>query len=77
MKWKIILALIVLMLFIVGCGKKAVEDVGEETTEDTGGVEEETDISDDISEVDTLEEDLDLAELENLEKELDEIDWEE
>lgn len=64
---KIILIALIAMLFIISCAKKIIEEKEEAETE----------ISEDISGVDTLEEDLDISELENLEKDLDAIDWEE
>ncbi len=69
-----IIALLVLIMFLVGCAQKIEEKKSQEITEEE--VVKETDITEDISEVDTLEEDLDMSELENLEKDLDEVDWE-
>jgi len=64
---KIILAAIILSLVLVGCQKAPVER--EETTP------AETNMDKDMSEVDALDEDLNLDELENVEAELDEINW--
>jgi len=63
---KIILTALILNILLVGC-QKAEEVI----------VTEATDISVDteISEVDALDEELNLDELDNLEAELDEINW--
>lgn len=67
----IILITLILSLFLLGCQKKEIP--AEEPTVTPA----ETDISiqSEISEIDSLDEELDLGELENLEAELDEIDW--
>ena len=66
-----ILITLILSLFLAGCQK------AEEPTVTTPEAPAETDISieSDISEIDTLDEELDLGELDNLEAELDEINW--
>ncbi len=65
---KIILALLILMLFIASCATVPTEESKEES---------ENDISEDISEIDTLQKDMDISELEDIEKDLSEIGWEE
>jgi len=67
---KIILITLILTLVLIGCKKvEEVESAIEaETTPDIS-------IESDVSEIDSLDEDLGLGELENLEKELDEINW--
>ena len=67
---KIILITLILTLVLIGCKKvEEVEPAIEaETTPDIS-------IESDVSEIDSLDEDLGLGELENLETELDEINW--
>ena len=67
---KIIIALVIISLLVfAGCAQK---ESAPETVEESGTVEE---VSEDISEIDALDEDLDMSELENLDKELDSLDW--
>lgn len=65
----IILITLILSLFLVGC--KKVEEPQIIPTEPTPDIS----IESEISEIDSLDKDLDLGELENLEAELDEINW--
>lgn len=55
-------------LLVQGCAKK-------ETAAPQEGVEESTEVDDDFSELDNIEEELNMDELENLDKELGEINW--
>ena len=63
----IIIGLILLIVFLLGCAKK--EPVGGTT----GDVK--TDIDSDISDVDILDEELNTSDLDNIDKEIDEINW--
>lgn len=60
------LLLITSMLF-QGCAKKAAPPEKE--------TEEPTEVDEDFSDIDNLEEDLSMEELEGLDKELEEINW--
>lgn len=64
------LLLITSMLF-QGCAKKAAPP--EKETEEVS--EEPTEVDEDFSDIDNLEEDLSMEELEGLDKELEEINW--
>jgi hypothetical protein len=66
---KLILTILLLSIFLVGC-QQAIETPTEPVTE-----EAEISIDSEISEIDTLDADLDLEELDNIEAELDEINW--
>jgi|TARA_B100002003_G_C13927809_1_gene450845 PBP1b-binding outer membrane lipoprotein LpoB len=71
---KLILTVLLLSIFLVGC--QQVQKQPEEIAP-TEPVTEEAEISIDseISEIDALDADLDLEELDNIEAELDEINW--
>lgn len=69
MKNKIFVTLALLLILLVllqGCGKKSAAPEGPEET---------TEVDDDLSDLDDIEEDLSMDELENLDKELEEINW--
>lgn len=66
--------LITILLVLVGC-KKAEEPRVEITTKQPAETIADISINSDISEIDSLDKDLDAGELENLEVEIDEINW--
>jgi len=76
---KIVLIALVLSLFLMGCQKA--EEPAEEvtTTPETTETPEETtpeiSIESEITEIDSLDEDINLDDLEGIESELDEINW--
>ena len=76
MKKKIISILLILVLstlLIVGCAKKqSVEQITEKTT-DTEAITD--DVSTQISDIDSIDEDLDDSDLDNLEEDFANIDW--
>ena len=57
--------LLLVFLLLQGCAEKAEEMPAEESTE----------IDDDFSDLESIDEDLSMDELENLDKELGEINW--
>ena len=65
----IILITLILSIFLIGCQAPTTETPSEAAPE----AEEEISIDEDVSEIDTLDEDLGLEDLENIEAELDEI----
>lgn len=72
---KIILAALILSLVLMGCQKTPVQSEKTESETPTTPTTEESSLDIDVSEIDSLDEDLNLGELENLEAELDEINW--
>ena len=67
---KLILTVLLLSIFLVGCQQAQQEITPSETTE-----ESEINIDSEISEIGTLDADLDLEELNSIDAELDEINW--
>lgn len=66
-----ILTLVLFVIFIIGCKNLMLEDEGPKS-----GVEvAEEDIEKDISEIDTLEEDLDMSELDELDALIEELEF--
>jgi PBP1b-binding outer membrane lipoprotein LpoB len=63
----IILVILILGLVLTGCQKQVVEPAPEKV--DTGAID------DDLSDIDTLDEDLGIDDLNGLEEDLDAIDW--
>lgn len=57
--------LLIATLLLQGCAKK----------EAPGGPEETSEVDEDFSDMDDLEEELSMDELEGLDKELEELDW--
>ena len=79
MKNKIITILtltILAIFFIAGCTKTGIEPTPEEQpiSGETGD-EAVSEISDDISDIDVMDDDLDTGDLDNLEQDLANIDW--
>ena len=72
MKKIIAILLIITMLALAGCKKPTVAPTVEVEAEPTGVAAE---VSEDISDVGTLDEDLDVSDLDDLEKELEGLDW--
>jgi len=66
--------LITLILILIGC-QKAEEPKVEITPEQPAEIPSDISIESDISEIDSLDQDLNIEELENIETELDEINW--
>jgi CBS-domain-containing membrane protein len=71
-----------LLLSVLGCARKAVtptqpseEVAAEPTTPDPTGEASADTVSEGISDVDNLDEDLDISDLEDLDTVLDELDW--
>lgn len=65
---------LMLLIFIVGCAMPVEET--KETVETAPTTESAaTDIQEDISDVGTIDADLDIEALGDIEKEIDEIDW--
>ena len=62
----IIVLLMVAVLLVSGCVAPTVPEAGEPEMDNISG---------EISDIDTLIEDLNMSELENLESELDELTW--
>lgn len=58
--------LLIVALLLQGCAKKAAPE---------GPSEETTEIDEDFSDIEDLEEDLSMDELEDLDKELEELNW--
>ena len=67
----IVLVGLILSILLVGCQKEV--DTG--TTAETLPSESDDSIDSDISELESLDEDLDLEELESIDSDLDEINW--
>jgi len=70
-KITIIFSLIILAIFFVaGCTKTAVEPAPEEKGDETI-----SEISEDISDIDVMDDDLDTNDLDNLAQDLNDLDW--
>ena len=67
----IVIGLILLVISLVGCAKK---DIAPEEKA-TATEEAVANVGSDISDVGTLDKDLDTSALENIDKELEEINW--
>tara|TARA_Y100000310_G_C20566142_1_gene755583 strand:+ start:680 stop:895 length:216 start_codon:yes stop_codon:yes gene_type:complete len=68
---KLILTILLLSVFLVGC-QQAQQKI---TPTEPVTEEAEINIDSEIAEIDALDADLDLEELDNIEAELDEINW--
>lgn len=69
----IIALLLISSLVITGCGKKTeVPEIPQELPSEEGAEETTTD---DLSELENLDKDLDMGELEGVEKDLEGLDW--
>lgn len=68
MKKLLAVTLILLLVFVAGCVKPSEAPAAPEAAVDTA-------ISEDVSNVDTLSDDLSTSELDNLDKDLAEVTW--
>lgn len=69
-----ILILLISLFYLVGCVQKVSEPTPTVTTTPTTE-EKVADIKSDVSDVGTLDEDLNLKDLENIDKELENVTW--
>lgn len=64
-----IICLLIISLFLIGCAPR------KEAALETTGVEDVDDTSSELSDVDTIDDDLDLGDLETLDSDLANLDW--
>lgn len=72
-KLLMILVLLISLFYLVSCAQKVSEPTPVTTTPTTE--ENAADIEGDVSDVGTLDEDLNLEDLENIDKELEDVTW--
>ena len=62
-----IVFLILILVLLVGCQAKTQVEADDTTIK--------TEVSSDVEEIDTLDDDMDISELDDLESDLDDLDW--
>ena len=75
----IIISLLILAILLTGCAQKIIQQEEEKTTEtpefEETGDESIDEVGSDISEIDTIDSELNASDLDDLEQELEELDW--
>ena len=66
---------VIMVISLVGCSKSDVAEISDEESTDVEMTGTAGDVSEDISEIETLDDELDVSELDDLDSELDELSW--